>query len=93
MNRCKIDDMKVERKRIKEEWREVPGYPGFEASSLGEIRRDGEVCKQTPPAKGYPYHSVYVPTSMTKKKTQSWECVYTLVILAFHGSRPQGKVW
>lgn len=78
-----------------ESWRPVPGYPGYEASSLGRIRSfrsrngRGQLVKQPhllrqSPMLGKPYHQVTLSIDGSRKQMR----VHLLVALAFHGSRP-----
>lgn len=74
-----------------EEWRPIPGYPGYEASSLGRIRsldrwsaqglRKGRVLA---PSRAGPYEHVHFAPGGSVK-------VHIAVCLAFHGKKPSPK--
>ena len=79
-----------------ERWKPIPGFDGYEASTLGRIRSadrklsDGRhagsvVLRPTTDAKGY--QRVTLSISGRPKTMQ----VHVLVCLAFHGPRPRGK--
>ena len=86
-----------------EEWREVPGFPGVMASSLGRVHRVsddglrgwgarsrptyGSITATKSKSGGAPYARRYV-------RWRGWPgnlYVATLVCLAFHGARPSPK--
>lgn len=84
-----------------EEWRKIPSQPGYEASSLGEVRSidrlvlrangaplrlKGKVLKQHPAT---PDGRLAVSPSVQGRKHQT-KLVHHLVAEAFHGPRPQG---
>jgi hypothetical protein len=65
-----------------EEWRFVPGYEPYQASSLGRIRRADRILRGWPDRDGY----WRINTSINcRRKTVA---VHTLVLLAFVGPRP-----
>jgi hypothetical protein len=73
-----------------EEWRPIPGYPFYEASDLGRIRRSApgqgtyvnRILKLRPDIDGYLRCDLY------HKGERSNEAVAKLVMLAFIGERP-----
>ena len=76
-----------------EQWREIPGYPGYEASNLGFVRSwrsNNGGLRERPNllrarlnARGYLQVTRVNRQSVTRK-------VHTLVLLAFEGPGPQG---
>ncbi|MGE0278313.1 MAG: NUMOD4 motif-containing HNH endonuclease [Nitrospiraceae bacterium] len=67
-----------------EEWRPVPGYSGYSASSDGRIKgRRGRVLKPQP--RGGPTGQDYLAVWIGHSKR---EYVHILVCIAFHGPRP-----
>lgn len=69
-------------------WKLIPGYPGYEASSLGEIRnaKTHNMLKQVlPPA----YYKVHLSLPGTKAG-RAQVSVHKLVALAFH-ENPENK--
>ena len=73
---------------MKEVWRNIPGFPSHQASSLGRVRR-------SLPGKGYPAgyvvkqkqrESGYMIVSLSAKK----HFVHKLVCMAFHGEPESG---
>jgi hypothetical protein len=68
------------------EWREIPGWPEYEASSDGEIRYlAGIVLAQGRTKNGYA--RVYLVNSHGHKQL----CVHPLICEAFHGPKPTPK--
>ena len=78
-------------------WRPIPGYPGYEASSLGRVRsvarvitysngrqyrKSGRILRPVLNTEGY------WKVTPGKGKTAT---VHTLVLLAFRGPRPSGQ--
>lgn len=79
----------------KEIWKPIPGYPGYEASNLGQIRswKTSRGIAHTPriltcgiDTNGYRRCGVVNQHGITKTKR-----VHILVMLAFMGQRPEGK--
>lgn len=76
-----------------EEWRVIPAYPDYEASSLGRVRRRtphratkiGYVLTPCPTRDGY------LNIRMTIKGKQKCVPAHRLVCLAFHGDPPTPK--
>lgn len=73
-----------------EEWRVIPKYPPYEASSEGRIRnKKGRILSQTLVQSSYKaYYKVGV--ARNKKGHARKEFVHRLVCLAFHGEPPPG---
>lgn len=80
-----------------EEWRTVPGHPGYEASSLGRVRSldrwiarsDGRRClcqgrMLQAQRKGYRYHGLNLGRGCSFY-------VHTLICAVFHGLRPSQR--
>lgn len=75
------------------EWRPIPGAPGYEASSEGEIRshRRGSKGKILKPWRrggpdGQAYRAVWISGGSRQKRRKAY--VHELVAAAFHGRRP-----
>jgi hypothetical protein len=83
-----------------EEWKAIPGFVGYEASSLGRIRSVDRVIDKT--IKGTPFkwgrrgqiirqtknkHTGYMQCTLSRKK----QMVHRLICLAFHGEPSQGQ--
>lgn len=64
-----------------EEWRPIPSFPVYEASSLGRIRSTSRVLKQQIDDDGYYTVTVYREGRWTKR-------AHWLVCEAFHGLKP-----
>lgn len=69
-----------------EEWREIPGWPGYEASSLGQIRSKGGIKSTFKDYKGYLRVKLW---GNSKAKNMR---VSGLVAPAFIGPVPVGHV-
>lgn len=69
-----------------EEWREIPGWPGYEASSLGQIRSKHGIKALFPDIKGYLRVKVWQHSKSRNMRVSG------LVALAFHGPAPAGHV-
>jgi hypothetical protein len=65
-----------------EEWRPIPGWPKYEASTLGRVR--GPQCIH----KGSPDHGGYLRTAFCVGDQVLKRSVHSMVALAFHGPRP-----
>jgi HNH endonuclease/NUMOD4 motif len=65
------------------EWREVAGWPGYEVSSAGDVRRGERIKKQTIAANGYPV--VNLTNGVARQKVIP---VHRLVCTAFWGTSP-----
>ena len=65
-----------------EEWRKIPSFPAYEASSFGGIRSRFRVLKQQLTDKGYRRVNVYRGGKAFAKE------VHWLVCEAFHGPKP-----
>lgn len=75
-----------------EEWRPIPGFDGYMASSLGRVRShriaaDGRLLTQHLNAR-----TGYYITGPSVNGRQRSRPVHVLVTLAFHGPRPEGAV-
>lgn len=73
------------------QWRPIPGYPRYEASSEGQIRgpkgtplRPTMVACPTRPA------TVYAKVGLYVEGKRRWAFVQRLVLLAFRGQPPEG---
>lgn len=67
---------------IAPEWRECKGFPEYEVSSAGEVRRDGRVLKLYKNRLGYAY------LCLRLNGVRKHKFVHCLVAEAFHGERP-----
>ena len=66
-----------------EEWRTVAGWPEYEVSNLGRVRRVGAgVLKATPARNGYPR------VTLCRSGRNHYQHVHVLVCVAFHGAKP-----
>lgn len=65
-----------------EEWRQIPSFPAYEASSLGRIRSAHRIRKLAPDEDGYLTVSLYIGGKVMFRR------VNTLVCEAFHGPKP-----
>ncbi|MCM8734623.1 NUMOD4 motif-containing HNH endonuclease [Azospirillum sp. A1-3] len=73
---------------MNEEWRPIPGWPEYEAGSLGSIRRvGGEPRKPSPGRFGHLGLVLYRDGEKPKKQ---W--VHRLVCAAFHGEPPRSDM-
>ena len=71
---------------MKKEWRPIPGYPGYEASSDGDIRRSNLVLTQYSDQKGYRRLKLSIDGRRVTRLTAP------LVAAAFCGPKPEGEV-
>lgn len=71
-----------------EEWRDIPGLEGYQASSLGRIRSVRVLAKIREKKTGYERVSVHREEGLRKNRKAS---VHGLVALAFIGPKPLGK--
>lgn len=70
-----------------EEWRSIPSYPGYEASSLGRIRtRAHKVLPGTPQPTGHIRVGIQIASNKQIKRY-----AHVLVCEAFNGPCPPGK--
>lgn len=67
------------------EWRTIPSAPGYEASSIGEIRRNNRIRKQALKKSGYLQLNLSLGGKIISR------LVHTLVCEAFNGPCPEGK--
>jgi len=71
-----------------QEWRGVPGYPAYEASSGGIIRRDGRHLQQTQARSGHLRVTLYNGLR-TRGKSRGWRVqVHRVIALTFLGPPP-----
>lgn len=68
-------------------WKAIPGFPLYEAGSLGDVRRIGAVAplRGCPDGRGYAKITIYDECSRLRSV---W--VHRLVCAAFHGPQPPG---
>lgn len=73
-----------------EEWRPVPGYPGYEASSLGQVRRTFTAKNGRKPGVclGGQWVKTYRMVNVTLDNRSRDVAIHALVCAAFHGPRP-----
>ena len=78
-----------------EEWRDVPGFPGYQASSLGRVRSN----KRTPNKQGWkllktpPCQDGYLQCPLRGPDGKTYNSrVHRIVALTFLGLRPPGHV-
>lgn len=72
--------------RNMEQWKKIPGWEPYEASTHGRIRRNGRLLKLTPNVRsGY----LYVMLSLPGRRKNA--LVHTLVLLTYRGPCPPGK--
>ena len=69
-------------------WKNINGFPNYEASSLGNIRskltgKIMKVCKNRPDQRGY--YQISLTMDINSRLTRK---VHTLVCIAFHGNPP-----
>jgi hypothetical protein len=62
---------------MEEEWRDVPGFPGYQVSNLGNARSQRRLLKPTPDERGY-------------LKCYPFGRIHRAVLLAFVGPCPPG---
>lgn len=72
-----------------EEWRPVPGYPDYSASTEGRIvsrrvSREGRLMSETPSTNGYIYHHLANDEGRTPYSA------HHIVAITFLGPRPEG---
>jgi hypothetical protein len=68
---------------VDEEWREVPGAPGYIVSSEG---RAAKLLSDNPSTNGYIQHALHDGLGSRKREYR-----HTMVALAFFGPRPEGQ--
>ena len=60
-----------------EQWRAVEGYPGYEVSNLGRVRKNGKLTSSHRTRKGY------WQTNLYKRRKQTLHYIHRLVAIAF----------
>lgn len=75
-----------------EEWRAIPGWPGYMASNQGHVRSHRRDVEGRPmvAARNPQNHYFYVQPRRNGKQEQL--AIHVAVTLAFHGPRPAGAV-
>jgi hypothetical protein len=77
------------------EWRDIPGYPGYQASSYGQIRSVDRVNHLGHRYKGRTLRELvtggYSGVRCSIGGKQGYERVHHLVLRTFHGPRPEGR--
>lgn len=68
------------------QWRAIDGFPGYEVSDVGEVRRGVKVLGTVLDRKGYRFVTMHGPTGPVKRP------IARLVAAAFIGPRPDGQV-
>lgn len=73
-----------------EEWREAPGYPSYEVSSHGNVRRSTPyfVSMGRKNLKSCPGTGGYLFVSLSEENTKTTVRIHHLVCMAFNGPRP-----
>jgi hypothetical protein len=72
---------------LEEEWRPAPGFPNYEVSSFGRVRRaaTGKLLRPYPNRRGYRRNGLYV------EGRRYQPLVHRLVCEAWHGPPPEGR--
>lgn len=70
---------------MQEQWRPVPGSPGYEVSDRGRVRSPRVMLRQGPIGSGH--LAVQIPRNGKRRTVY----VYALVLEAFIGPRPRGQ--
>lgn len=70
---------------MSEEWRPIPGFPSYEASSEGNVRRVGRRV-----LRAHPRFNGYMQVSLSEQGVVYPKKVHQLVAAAFIGPRPDG---
>jgi hypothetical protein len=71
---------------MSESWKVIPGWPAYEVSDLGRVRRGSKILKPFRRTKKLPYLSV----NLKDGKRQQTHSLHRLVLLAFRGDPPPG---
>lgn len=74
-----------------EEWRDIPGHPGYQASNLGRVRSRYRVLKPRLAWKKGKQQPPRVVASLSVKCVVKKRFVHQIVLEAFVGPRPPGK--
>jgi hypothetical protein len=77
---------------VKEEWRDIPGFPNYQASDLGNIRWNGKRnnIKRGPTVKSRVDRDGYLMLQVRVEGKSLHRFVHRLVCMAFHGLPPIG---
>jgi hypothetical protein len=67
-----------------EEWKDIPGFPGYQASTLGRTRSPRKILKPSPTSRGY------LSVVLYRDGKQNSRLVSRLVLEAFVGPCPPG---
>jgi hypothetical protein len=73
-----------------EEWRPCVGWPNYEVSNLGQVRRRGRILKQTVFNKKTEGDGHYLGLCLSVEGVVTKVTVHSLVAAAFIGPRPEG---
>lgn len=78
------------------EWRDVPGWPGYRASSTGLIQscrsNSGQLRSRWKTRKPRANEDGYLTLTVHHNRKTYFTAVHILVCLAFHGPRPDGAM-
>jgi hypothetical protein len=73
-------------------WKEIPGWPEYECSSFGNVRRIAKGRGVIPNRilKHQKLKTGYVKVSLCRDSKRKEYCIHSLVMLTFVGERPKG---
>lgn len=69
---------------IGEQWRPVPDFPAYEASSRGRVRRNGRILRTHLGKSGYPYIQLW------RDGEGVYQTLHGVIAKTFLGARPDG---